>query len=102
MGGWGLRAGEEGREGERERERECVCERERARERNRESEIERERERRVKRTSSLSHAHMHTYTQHVTHTPGSMYSQMEGQSWVWALLLSYFLFLGPLFLVSKS
>jgi len=30
---------------------------------------------------------------------GSMYTKMEGQNWVWALLLSYFLFLGPLFLV---
>ena len=30
---------------------------------------------------------------------GSMYAKLEGSNWVWSLLLSYFLFLGPFFLV---
>ena len=30
-----------------------------------------------------------------------MYTKMEGQNWVWGLLLSYFLFLGPFFLVGS-
>lgn len=29
----------------------------------------------------------------------SMYTKLEGQSWVWALMLAYFLFLGPFFVV---
>jgi hypothetical protein len=33
---------------------------------------------------------------------GSMYAKLEGSNWVWSLLLSYFLFLGPFFLVSAS
>ena len=28
-----------------------------------------------------------------------MYAKLEGSNWVWSLLLSYFLFLGPFFLV---
>ncbi len=31
-----------------------------------------------------------------------MYAKLEGSNWVWSLLLSYFLFLGPFFLVSTS
>uniref|UniRef100_A0A7S0N4S3 Transmembrane 9 superfamily member n=1 Tax=Cryptomonas curvata TaxID=233186 RepID=A0A7S0N4S3_9CRYP len=30
---------------------------------------------------------------------GSMYAKLEGGNWVWSLLLSYFLFLGPFFLM---
>jgi len=30
----------------------------------------------------------------------SMYSKLEGQNWVWSLMLAYFLFLGPLFVVA--
>lgn len=29
----------------------------------------------------------------------SLYTKMDGQSWVWALMLAYFLFLGPFFVV---
>jgi transmembrane 9 superfamily protein 1 len=29
----------------------------------------------------------------------SMYTKLEGKSWVWALMLAYFLFLGPFFVV---
>mmetsp|Transcript_19511 Transcript_19511/g.54326 ORF Transcript_19511/g.54326 Transcript_19511/m.54326 type:complete len:583 (-) Transcript_19511:43-1791(-) len=31
---------------------------------------------------------------------GSMYAKLEGSNWVWALLLSYFLFLGPFFVIA--
>jgi len=31
---------------------------------------------------------------------GSMYTKMEGTNWVWSLLLSYFLFLGPFFVMA--
>lgn len=31
---------------------------------------------------------------------GSMYSKLEGTNWVWSLLLSYFLFLGPFFVTA--